>query len=90
MNDLDTMLGRLRDQPVPAGLAAIDGKVLEELARLRRWPDLSGSMFALAASVAVVVGVVGSQVPSSTSEPRVVSPFDAHLALAPSTLLGSE
>lgn len=90
MNDLDMLLRRLRDQPVPAALATIDAKVLEEVGRLRMWPNFSGSMFGLAAAVAVVVGVVGSQVPLGRSEPRVVSPFDPRLALAPSTLLGSE
>lgn len=90
MNDLDMLLRRLRDQPVPAELATIDAKVLEEVGRLQMWPNFSGGMFGLAAVVAVLVGVVGSQVPLGSSEPRVVSPFDSRLALAPSTLLGSE
>ncbi|ARS28383.1 MAG: hypothetical protein KKD64_03735 [Alphaproteobacteria bacterium] len=87
MSDIDTMLARLRDAPVPARLAAIDIAIMEDLARLQSAPRLSGTVFGMAAAVALVIGIATSAVSLNPRETDPVSPFDARLALAPSTLL---
>ncbi|MGE4304976.1 hypothetical protein SAMN02927924_03966 [Sphingobium faniae] len=87
MSDIDTMLTRLRDAPVPARLATMDIAVMEELARLQSAPRLNGAVFGMAAAVALVIGIAGSAFSGSPRETDPVSPFDARLALAPSTLL---
>jgi hypothetical protein len=87
MSDIDTMLARLRDAPVPARLATIDIAVMEELARLQSVPRLNGTVFGVAAAVALVIGIAASPFSGNPRETDPVSPFDARLALAPSTLL---
>ena len=87
MSDLDEMLARLRDAPLPPRLAGIDAFVLEEVARLQATPPLRAGTFGVAAAIALVFGIAGSAIPApSAASP--MSPFDARLALAPSTLLG--
>lgn len=88
MSDLDEMLARLRDAPLPPRLAGIDAFVLEEVARLQATPPLRAGTFGVAAAIALVFGIAGSAVSAAPSAASVMSPFDARLALAPSTLLG--
>lgn len=82
MHDIDAMLVSLRDEHVPAGLAAIDGAVMAGLsARAER--DLSHRGLILAAciagSVGLALGVGGS--------PAQAEPLLAVPASAPSHLL---
>jgi hypothetical protein len=88
MSNLDEMLARLRDAPVPPGLAMIDATVMEELARIQAAPPLSATTFGVAATLALMFGIAGSAIPATSVAATPISPFDARLALAPSTLLG--
>lgn len=90
MNDLDDKLARLRDAPVPSRLAGIDAFVMEEVARLQAIKPLSAGAFGVAAVMALIFGIAGSTIPASSVAARPISPFDARLALAPSTLLGGQ
>lgn len=90
MDDLDEMLARLRDAPVPSRLAGIDAFVMSEVARRQAIPPLRAGTFGVAAVMALVFGIAGSVVPASSVAASTMSPFDARLALAPSTLLGGK
>jgi hypothetical protein len=90
MSDLDEMLARLRDTPVPPGLAMIDATVMEELARIKAAPTLNATTFGVAATMALMFGIAGSAIPASSAAATSISPFDSRLALAPSTLLGGK
>lgn len=91
MTNLDGMLQRLSDLPTDPRLAAIDDAVIDALARRRtHGAPLPGSVFAIAAGVALSVGVLGSALPVSESRAATISPLGASPALAPSTLLGTE
>ncbi|WP_371422563.1 hypothetical protein [Tardiphaga sp.] len=89
MDDLDTLLGRLRNIPLPAALADIDTAVFAAL-EARRISPLRGRTIALAAALALAIGIAGSLIPSSDPVRTLPSPFGASPMLAPSTLLGSE
>lgn len=90
MSDLDAMLARLRDAPIPPGLATIDAAVMKEVARLQAMPLLSTKTFGVVAAMAMAFGIAASAVPSGSAAASPISPFDARLALAPSTLLGGQ
>ncbi|MFC0203278.1 hypothetical protein CA262_06030 [Sphingobium sp. GW456-12-10-14-TSB1] len=90
MDDLDQMLARLRNAPLPAALATIDSAVMEELARIRAAPALRAGTFGAVAVIALVFGIAGSVVQTDRGAATTLSPFDARLALAPSTLLSGE
>ena len=90
MDDLNQMLARLRDAPLPAALATIDSAVMAELARIQATPALRAGTFSAVAALALVFGIAGSVVQTDRAAATTLSPFDARLALAPSTLLGGE
>jgi hypothetical protein len=46
--------------------------------------------FGIAAATALFIGIAGSAVPTRPADAKPLSPFDARLALAPSTLLSSQ
>ena len=85
MDHLDDMLSRLRE----ARLAGLDSRVMAEIARLQAMPRLSATTFGVAAAVALFIGIAGSAVPVRSAD-AAASPFDARLALAPSTLLRAQ
>jgi hypothetical protein len=84
-DDLDEMLGRLAARPVHPGLEALSASVLERIAAPRPRQDRFAVTGALAAVLAVGIGLGGSWMLQAPA-PKVVS-FDNSLALAPSTLL---
>jgi len=89
MIDVDGMLRRLGDLPADPRVATIDDAVLDALAhRGAQGAPLPGSVFAIAAGVALTVGMVGSVIPASESH-AAINPLGASPALAPSTLLGT-
>ncbi|EGI53894.1 hypothetical protein SAMN05428950_10713 [Sphingomonas sp. OV641] len=90
MDHLDEMLAKLRDAPIDPRLAGLDSRVLTEIARVQAMPRLGATTFGLAAAVALFIGIAGSAVPIGSADASPISPFDAQLALAPSTLLGSQ
>lgn len=89
MPDLDTILARLRDEPPHPRLGTLDSSVMAEIARLQAMPSVSTTTFGVAVAAALFIGVAGSAVSTSPADASPISPFDARLALAPSTLLGT-
>src|SRR5436305_1172881 len=91
MTNLDGMLQRLSDLPTDPRLAAIDDAVIDALARRRtHGAPLPGSVFAIAAGLALTIGLVTSLIPASESHAATINPLGASPALAPSTLLGTD
>lgn len=89
MRDIDGTLARFRNLPVDPRLSMIDAAVLDGLHRelaMRNRP--SSGLFATAAAVALITGVLGSAVPGEPAR-AAPNPFPlgAPVALAPSTLL---
>ena len=78
MSELDDLLAALRDQPVHAGLAAIDGSVLTGLAH-RREAAVSRRGMALAGLVAIAVGASTNLMPGAAiaAEPLLSVPANA-------------
>lgn len=86
-DDLDDMLGRLAARPVHPGLEDMSASVLDRIAAPRPRQDRFAVTGALAAVLAVGIGLGGSWVMQAPAPGRVAT-FDSSLALAPSTLLG--
>lgn len=84
-DDLDDMLGRLAARPVHPGLEDMSASVLDRIAAPRPRQDRFAVTGALAAVLAVGMGVGGSWVMQAPV--RAVATLDNGLALAPSTLL---
>lgn len=87
MNDIDELLKLLRHAELPDKLMQLDGSALAATGHARRIEARNIRM--VAAAVALLVGVAGSAVPSSTAVAASVTPFGAATAFAPSTLLAS-
>ena len=84
MDDLDELLGRLRDLPVDPRLTAMDGAVMIGLnAHRERSTTLRSA--ALAGLVALTLGMAASVVPGVPAQ--AAAPFGVPSALAPSSLL---
>ncbi len=84
MNDLDNLLGALRDERAPAGLAAIDAAVMDELGA-RRESEFARRGLLLAACIA---GSVGLSLGIDGGSPASAEPLLAIPVTAPSQLLG--
>ncbi|OYZ15788.1 MAG: hypothetical protein B7Y35_06940 [Sphingomonadales bacterium 28-64-96] len=90
MDDLDEALHRLRAQPVPRRLAALETDVLMRIDIERRARALnSGPALGLAAVLALGVGIGAAILPGGSAVAAPASPLVAGSALAPSTLLAS-
>lgn len=91
MTDIDDALGRLRELPVDPRLSMIDAAVFDGMNQRpasSRGP--SGALFATAAIVALITGILGSALPGApTGTAPNPFPLGAPAALAPSTLLAS-
>ena len=90
MDELDHLLSRLRDAPLDPRLGGLESRVMAEIARIQAIPRLGATTFGIAAATALFIGIAGSAVPTQSADSNPVSPFDARLALAPSTLLSSQ
>ena len=90
MDELDHLLSRLRDAPLDTRLGGLESRVMAEIARIRAIPSLGAMTFGIAAATALFIGIAGSAVPTRSADAKPLSPFDARLALAPSTLLSSQ
>lgn len=91
VKNLDALLAGVRDLPAPSRLASLDRAVLAELDRRKAAPMVGPATFALAVSMALLLGIAGAALPATpavASPP--LSPFDARLMFAPSTLLSAE
>ena len=87
MNDLDAMLSRLAQAPTPAGLDALEAKVLARIAA-RPMTSIGMGFGAMTIAVALGMGVLGAGVHArevSTMSP--LFPLGPVSPLAPSTLL---
>ncbi len=85
-DDLDDMLGRLAARPPHPGLEDVSATVLDRISAPRPRHDRFAVTGALAAVLAVGMGVAGGwawQAPT-----HKVAALDSSWALAPSTLLG--
>ena len=92
LNNLDEMLMRLGEAPLPARLSMLDEAVFAGLA-LRQAPPSGGSVraFGFAAVVALGFGIIstGFSGTAAIAAPSV-APFGIPPALAPSSLLASQ
>lgn len=91
-HNLDEMLTRLGEAPLPARLSMVDEAVFAALA-IRQPPPAGGSLraFGLAAVIALAFGIVSTGFPgTAASAAPSVTPFGAPPALAPSSLLASQ
>jgi hypothetical protein len=89
MTDIDSTLARLRHLPVDPRLNLIDAAVLDGLHREQALGGRpTGGLFAAAAGVALVTGILGSTLPGAPARaaPNPL-PLGAPAALTPSSLL---
>lgn len=87
MDDIDSLLSRMRDVPLDPRLASIDDAVLAGLAQ-RSQSSLSTTAVALVGVLSLGIGFAGSLAPTAPARAATVFPLGAPAALAPSTLLG--
>ena len=91
MAEIDIILARLRTGPVHPDLADMDAFVLAAIEG--RANTESGQGFrglAVAAAMALFMGIAGSVLPGAANRTISISPFGVPPALAPSTLLESD
>ncbi len=86
MEDIDSLLARIRHLPLDPRLDAIDGAVFDGIAR-RAKPQVSTTAMAIVAVVSLGIGLAGSLAPAEPERAATVFPLGAPGALAPSTLL---
>jgi len=88
MDDLDAMLVRLAEGPVPSNLDGLEARVL---ARIAARPAVGVGLGSMTIAVALVMGIVGAELPvRHASAAAPLSQFGSVPALAPSTLLVGE
>lgn len=83
MTELDTLLGRFAEEPIPGELAALDGAVLAGLG-MRREARTARRALMLAGGVAVLVGMAGTL---GSASPASAEPLLGVPEAAPSHLL---
>lgn len=87
MTEIDTLMSRLHDASVPERIGTLDGAALAAVARARVADTRKSS--AVAAVVALVLGVAGSALPVSPVEASTALPLGALTPFAPSALLAN-
>lgn len=86
-NDLDVLLRRLRDEPLPPGLDGLDEKVFSRLASIQQFsPESLLRAGIFAAFGAALLGIMSNTVVPQAA-PSPLTSFAASNPLAPSTLL---
>jgi hypothetical protein len=91
MDDLDKLLGHLREAPTPPRLALIDRAVMAAVVAHPAGRDtLTGATFGLAGVAALLIGIASSAIAQPTVYAAPIAPFGSPSALAPSTLLGQD
>ena len=90
MSDIDDLLGRVREAPVPSRLSQLDGAVFEAIASRHVNSGVLGVRpIGIAALAALAIGIFGA-VPGTRGEAvAAASPLGDVSPLAPSTLLDS-
>ncbi len=90
MDNLDAILTRLAEAPVPASLDMIQARVLARIAAQPAATSGTG-MAAITIAAALVMGILGARVPGrATGTALPLSPLAPVSPLAPSTLLAGE
>jgi hypothetical protein len=89
MNELDTVLMRLAQAPLPAGLTAIDEAVLARVAASAVSRARRGVGFATI-SAALAMGIAGAGMPSREASATSLAPLGPISPLSPAALLGGE
>lgn len=89
MDDLDAMLTRLANAPVPPALDAIEGRVLARIAS-RPAARTGLGVGVLGVAMALAMGVVAGGAPAPAYAVSSLSPLGPDSPLAPSTLLAGE
>lgn len=88
MTDIDEILKMLSTAKVPDQLLQIDGAALAAIGRARNAEARNTTM--MAATLALVVGIASSALPTSPAEAAMIAPFGLATPLAPSTLLSGQ
>ena len=86
MDNLDAVLMRLAQSPVPASLDGIEARVLARIAA-RPAVRVGMGVGTMTIAVALIMGMVGAGVPANQASATSLSPFGPVSPLAPSTLL---
>ena len=87
MDDLDAMLTRLAQAPLPSSIDGIEARVLARIAA-RPVASASMGMGAITVAAALVFGIVGAGIPAREARAMTpLSPLGPTSPLAPSTLL---
>lgn len=90
MDNLDAMLTKLAQAPVPASLDGIEARVLARIGA-RPVARASAGVGTVTIAVALVMGIVGAGVPArEAGAVTSLSPLGPRSPLAPSTLLAGE
>ncbi|MDE2434777.1 MAG: hypothetical protein KGM49_00820 [Sphingomonadales bacterium] len=86
MDDIDSLLTRMRDLPLDPRLGSIDDAVLAGLAPQGQ-SQISASALAMVAAASLGIGLAGSLAPAEPVHAASLFPLSEPVALAPSTLL---
>ena len=90
MTDFDSLMRRLKDEPVPVILAQTEQMVLERVSGYS-FEREAFSVRAVAITAAVLMGIGGGLLPDyEPAARRAVVPFGESAELAPSTLLAGD
>lgn len=86
MDELDAVLMRLAQAPVPSGLEGIEAQVM---ARIASQPAVrvGAGIGAMTIAAALIMGMVGAGMPAKQASAASLSPLGPVSPLAPSTLL---
>lgn len=87
--ELDAVLARLAQAPLPASLDSMEDRVLLRIAAPPA-PRAGMGIGALTIAAAMVMGIVSAGVPSKDASAAYLSPLGPTSPLAPSTLLAGE
>ena len=89
MNELDTILMRLADTPLPAALAAIDQGVFQGVAAQREL-RVRRKVGAMSISAALLIGVLSTAVRSGApADSLSLDPLGTVSTLSPASILGN-
>lgn len=90
MNDLNAMLARLAEEPLPTNFEGLEARVLARITAPHAM-RVSAAMGGVTIAAALVMGVVGAGIPAKQVRAvSLLSPLGPAPELAPSTLLSGE
>ena len=89
MDDLDRALARLAAASIPAELDGVEAQVLARLGTRRAVP-LTAVGVSITTLVAMVIGIVGAELPATARSAESLEPLAGSSPFAPSTFLVGE